>query len=682
MVQYVQTRRAASQFRDDMLSDQTASGEHGDDPVSAPFTDRLLGRRFLIEDVYPSVDGGRYPAKRIAGEPIEIWCDLFRDGHDVIAAALLWRKDGDSRWRREPLRHLENDRWHGLFIPSDPGRYSFVIEAWTDAFATWRHDFILKRDAGQNVEIEAQEGLQLLAQLEPAQKSFRELVLRATLACEQTGEAEALLAPELAAALSGCEPRADLTRSAPFPLVVDPPIARAGAWYEMIPRSQSPEPGRHGTFDDCIARLPELADLGFDVIYMTPIHPIGRINRKGKDNTLTPGPDDPGSPYAIGSAEGGHDAIHPQLGTLDDFRRFVAACRARNMEIALDFAIQCAPDHPWLKQHPEWFKWRPDGSIKYAENPPKKYQDIVNPDFYCEDRAALWAALRDIVLFWAGEGVRIFRVDNPHTKPLPFWEWMIREVQEKAPGTIFLSEAFTRPKVMRGLAKLGFSQSYTYFTWRTTKAELSAYLSEITQYPVREYFRPNFFTSTPDINPFHLQGGERWMFQSRVALAATLSGNYGVYNGYELLEHEPIPGREEYLHSEKYELKTRDWNKPGNIKDYIGRLNRLRRENPALLQTSHLRFLAVDDNEVIGYVKESVDFTNAVAVAVALTGQGPRQFWLHFGDLQIGPANARRPVTAVENLVTGERLNIEWGGVRLWIDPQNDPAILLRCHAT
>ena len=682
MVQYVQTRRAASQFRDDMLSDQTASGEHGDDPVSAPFTDRLLGRRFLIEDVYPSVDGGRYPAKRIAGEPIEIWCDLFRDGHDVIAAALLWRKDGDSRWRREPLRHLENDRWHGLFIPSDPGRYSFVIEAWTDAFATWRHDFILKRDAGQNVEIEAQEGLQLLAQLEPAQKSVRELVLRATLACEQTGEAEALLAPELAAALSGCEPRADLTRSAPFPLVVDPPIARAGAWYEMIPRSQSPEPGRHGTFDDCIARLPELADLGFDVIYMTPIHPIGRINRKGKDNTLTPGPDDPGSPYAIGSAEGGHDAIHPQLGTLDDFRRFVAACRARNMEIALDFAIQCAPDHPWLKQHPEWFKWRPDGSIKYAENPPKKYQDIVNPDFYCEDRAALWAALRDIVLFWAGEGVRIFRVDNPHTKPLPFWEWMIREVQEKAPGTIFLSEAFTRPKVMRGLAKLGFSQSYTYFTWRTTKAELSAYLSEITQYPVREYFRPNFFTSTPDINPFHLQGGERWMFQSRVALAATLSGNYGVYNGYELLEHEPIPGREEYLHSEKYELKTRDWNKPGNIKDYIGRLNRLRRENPALLQTSHLRFLAVDDNEVIGYVKESVDFTNAVAVAVALTGQGPRQFWLHFGDLQIGPANARRPVTAVENLVTGERLNIEWGGVRLWIDPQNDPAILLRCHAT
>jgi starch synthase (maltosyl-transferring) len=350
------------------------------------------------------------------------------------------------------------------------------------------------------------------------------------------------------------------------------------------------------------------------------------------------------------------------------------------MEVALDFAIQCSPDHPWLKQHPNWFKWRPDGSIKYAENPPKKYQDIVNPDFYCEDQAALWMALRDIVLFWASEGVRIFRVDNPHTKPLPFWEWMIGEVQAQAPGTIFLAEAFTRPKPMRALAKLGFSQSYTYFTWRTTKAELSSYLTEITQYPVREYFRPNFFVNTPDINPFHLQGGERWMFQSRVALAATLSGNYGIYSGFELLEHEPIPGREEYLDSEKYEIKQRDWNKPGNIKDYIGRLNRLRRENPALLQTANLRFVAVDDNEVIGYVKESVDHRNAVAVAVALSGQGPRQFWFHFGDLQVGPSNARRPVRAVENLVTGERHNIEWGGVRLWIDPQNDPALLMRCH--
>jgi starch synthase (maltosyl-transferring) len=649
--------------------------------VTAPPVGDLAGRRFMIEEVYPAVDAGHYPVKRVAGEAVDVWCDVFRDGHEVIRTALLWRKEGASEWRREPMRHHENDRWLGVFTPPEPGRYVYAIEAWTDAFGTWRRDFTLKRDAGQKVDIEAREGLQLLAELKPKSKRTKELILKATSACERTGEPEPLLDPDLAAALMDCEPRHDLTRSALFPLVADQSVARAGAWYEMIPRSQSPVPGRHGTFDDCLTRLPEIAELGFDVIYFTPIHPIGRVNRKGKNNSLTAGPDDPGSPYAIGAEEGGHDAIHPQLGTLDDFRRFVAACRARDMHVALDFAVQCSPDHPWLKEHPEWFKKRPDGTIKYAENPPKKYEDIVNPDFFCKDRAALWAALRDIILFWCEQGVTIFRVDNPHTKPLAFWEWMIAEVQARYTGTVFLSEAFTRPKVMRGLAKLGFTQSYTYFTWRTTKAELSAYLSEITQYPVREYFRPNFFVTTPDINPFHLQGGERWMFQSRVALAATLSGNYGVYNGYELLEHEPIPGKEEYINSEKYEIKTRDWNKPGNIKDYIGRLNRLRRENPALLQTSNLRFAAVDDGEVIGYVKESVDHTNAVAIAVALTGGGPRQFWFHFGDLHIGPLNARRPVTSVENLVTGERHMIEWGGVRLWIDPSTDPALLFRCYA-
>jgi starch synthase (maltosyl-transferring) len=649
--------------------------------VNAPPVNVLSGRRFMIEDVYPAVDAGRYPIKRVAGEIVDIWCDVFRDGHEVLAAALLWRREGEAEWRRAPLRFYENDRWHGAFTPPESGRYEYLIEAWTDTFGTWRRDFLLKRDAGQKVDVEAQEGLLLLAGLTPKAPATRDLLRKASAECERSGDAQPLLDPALAAALVDCEPRHDLTRSAAFPLVVDPPIARAGAWYEMIPRSQSATPGRHGTFDDCLARLPEIAALGFDVIYFTPIHPIGRANRKGKNNSLVAGPDDPGSPYAIGSQEGGHDAVHPQLGTLDDFRRFVAACRERDMEVALDFAIQCSPDHPWLKQHPEWFKRRPDGSIKYAENPPKKYEDIVNPDFFGPEGPELWAALRDIILFWCEQGVRIFRVDNPHTKPLSFWEWMIHEVQTRHPGTIFLSEAFTRPKLMRGLAKLGFSQSYTYFTWRTTKQELSSYLSEITQYPVREYFRPNFFVNTPDINPFHLQGGERWMFQSRVALAATLAGSYGIYNGYELLEHEPIPGKEEYLNSEKYEIKTRDWNKPGNIKAYIGRLNRLRRENPALLQTSNLRFVAVDDNEVIGYVKESADGGNAVAIAVALTGQGPRQFWFHFGDLQIGPADARRHVRAVENLVTGERHVIEWGGVRLWIDPQHDPALLFRCHA-
>jgi starch synthase (maltosyl-transferring) len=351
------------------------------------------------------------------------------------------------------------------------------------------------------------------------------------------------------------------------------------------------------------------------------------------------------------------------------------------MEVALDFAVQCSPDHPWIARHPQWFKRRADGSIQYAENPPKKYEDIVNPDFYAIGGQQLWPALRDVVLFWIEQGVRIFRVDNPHTKPFPFWEWLIRDIQAIHPGVIFLAEAFTRPKVMKALAKLGFTQSYTYFTWRTHKNELQAYLSEITGYPEREYFRPNFFVNTPDILPLHLQSGEPWIFKTRVALAATLSGNYGIYNGFELLEHEAIPGKEEYLNSEKYELKVRDWNKPGNIKSYIGQLNRLRKHNTALQQTGNLRFATVDDPEVIGFVKESVARDNAVAVAIALSKAGPRQFWFHLGDMEIGPDGARSRVGALENLVTGERIVTEWGGVRLRIDPAHDPALLFRCLA-
>ena len=630
--------------------------------------------------MYPSVDGGRFPVKRVAGEPIEVWADIFRDGHEVVATALLWRRDGELKWQRAPMRFVENDRWSGSFVAPEPGRFSYAVEAWTDTFATWRRDFMLKRAAGQDVGLEAQEGRALLEAVR-ARKEAKEIIAQARRGFDESGDAQLLLSEPLAAAMAEHQARPDITRSAVMPLVADRPLARSGAWYEMVPRSQGTVPGRHGTFQDSIARLPEIAGLGFDVIYLTPIHPIGHTNRKGRNNALQAGPDDPGSFYAIGSEHGGHDAVHPELGTLEDFRRFVAACRQHGMEVALDFATQCSPDHPWLKEHPDWFKRRPDGSVRYAENPPKRYEDIVNPDFYCADRAALWAAWRDIVLFWVDQGVRIFRVDNPHTKPLPFWEWLIREVQTRDPGAIFLAEAFTRPKIMKALGKLGFSQSYTYFTWRTAKPEIQAYLSEITRYPEREYYRPNFFTNTPDINPFHLHGGEPWMFKSRFALAAMLSSTYGIYNGYELLEHEPIPGKEEYLNSEKYELKVRDWNKPGNIKDYIGRLNRIRRANAALQQTADLRFVAVDDTEVIGFVKESVMHDNAVAVAITLSGLGPRTFWFHFGDLEIGPAGARRRVASVENLVTGERHAIEWGGVRLHIDPATDPAIVLRCHA-
>jgi len=489
-----------------------------------------------------------------------------------------------------------------------------------------------------------------------------------------------LLTPELHDAMAESQLPHDLTRSQPFPFVADRPRARNGAWYEMIPRSQGTIPGQHGTFKDCIARLADVGAMGFDVIYFTPIHPIGKTNRKGRNNAVTAADGDPGSPYAIGAAEGGHDAVHPELGTLEDFREFVAACQSLDMEVALDFAVQCSPDHPWLKQHPQWFRRRPDGSMRYAENPPKKYEDIVNPDFSSEDAGALWNALHDVVLFWIDQGVKIFRVDNPHTKPFRFWEWLIREVQLRHPDVIFLAEAFTRPKLMKGLAKLGFTQSYTYFTWRTQKWEIEQYLNELVRYPERDFYRPNFFVNTPDILPYHLQGGEPWMFKSRVALAATLSSSYGIYNGFELLEHEPIPGREEYLDSEKYQIKVRDWNKPGNIKPYIGDLNRIRRANTALQQTSNLRFIAIEDGNVTAFVKESVDQTNTVVVAIALS-RDAHEFWLHLGDVQVGTDGERRPVAAVENLITGERSPVEWGGIRLRIDPMHDPALLFRCLA-
>jgi starch synthase (maltosyl-transferring) len=644
--------------------------------VTLPTVGDLGRRRIVIEDVYPLVDAGRYPVKRIAGETVEVWADIFRDGHVVLAAELMWRPEDAVRWSRARMRLNQNDRWTASFTPPKPGRYVYAIEAWTDHFATWRRDFLAKRRAGLDVTVEQQEGWKLLETAAPQGKKAITAPVFGDL--DGAKQMEVLLAAATAEAAAKID-QSDLTRSALFCLTADRPLARAGAWYEMVPRSQGRVLGAHGTFADCIARLPEIKALGFDVLYFPPIHPIGHTNRKGRNNALKAEPGDPGSFYAIGSEVGGHDAIHPELGTLEDFRKLVAACADHGLEIALDFAVQCSPDHPWLKEHPDWFKYRPDGSIQYAENPPKKYEDIVNPDFYCADREGLWAALRDVILFWLDQGVRIFRVDNPHTKPFEFWEWLIHEVQSVDPGVIFLSEAFTRPKVMKALAKLGFTQSYTYFTWRTGKEELQAYLSEITGYPEREYFRPNFFTNTPDILPFHLQGGEPWMFKARLVLAATLSSNYGIYNGFELLEHEPIAGREEYLNSEKYELKVRDWDKPGNIKSYIGRINSLRRSNAALLQTGNLRFAQIDDGEVIGYVKESMNGDNAVAVAVALAKDGPRQFWFHFGDMQIGPPDKRRNVTAIENLITGERHTIEWGGVRLRIDQDHDPALLFRC---
>jgi starch synthase (maltosyl-transferring) len=635
---------------------------------------------FHIEDVYPSIDDGRFPVKRIAGERVEVWADIYRDGHDVIAAALVWRGELDREWRREPMTLHSNDRWGGSFVPEAPGRYVYAIEAWTDEFATWRHGFELKQKAGADLTLDAIEGAGLLTKAQATERAAAAVILQQCEDYLQTGDAAPLLSITLEHAMAESQVRPDLTRSQPFPFVADRPRARNGAWYEMVPRSQGTTPGQPGTFKDCIARLPDVAAMGFDVVYFTPIHPIGKTNRKGRNNAAKAAEGDPGSPYAIGGLEGGHDAIHPELGTLEDFRAFVAACKQHDMEVALDFAVQCSPDHPWLKTHPQWFKRRPDGSMRYAENPPKKYEDIVNPDFGSEDAGTLWNALRDVILFWIDQGVKIFRVDNPHTKPFPFWEWLIHQVQLHHPDVIFLAEAFTRPKLMKGLAKLGFTQSYTYFTWRTQRWELEQYLTELTRYPERDFYRPNFFVNTPDILPYHLQSGESWMFRSRVALAATLSSTYGIYNGFELLEHEPIPGREEYLDSEKYEIKTRDWDKPGNIKSYIGGLNRARRANAALQQTGNLRFLGIEDANVIGFVKESVDQTNTVAVAIALS-RDVHEFWMPLGDVQVDAGGERRQVAAVENLVTGERHPVEWGGIRLRIDPARDPALLFRCLA-
>ena len=635
---------------------------------------------FHIEDVYPLIDGGRFPVKRIVGEPVEVWADIYRDGHEVVAAALIWRREVDPIWRREPMTLHSNDRWSGSFVPDAPGRYVYAIESWTDEFATWRHGFELKQKAGADLSLEALEGASMLTKAQAGEPAETAVIVRQCEEFLQTGDAAPLLTAELKEAMAESQSRPDLTRSRLFPFVADRPRARNGAWYEMVPRSQGTMPGQHGTFKDCIVRLPDIAAMGFDVLYLTPVHPIGKTNRKGRNNAVTAAEGDPGSPYAIGAADGGHDAVHSELGTLEDFRALVAACKQHDMEVALDFAVQCSPDHPWIDAHPQWFKRRPDGSMRYAENPPKKYEDIVNPDFASEDAGALWNALRDVILFWIGQGVKIFRVDNPHTKPFPFWEWLIQQVQLRHPDVIFLAEAFTRPKLMKGLAKLGFTQSYTYFTWRTQRWELEQYLTELTSYPERDYYRPNFFVNTPDILPYHLQGGESWMFKSRVALAATLSSTYGICNGFELLEHEPIPGREEYLDSEKYEIKVRDWNGSGNIKPYISDLNRARRANPALQQTSNLRFLGIEDGNVIGFVKESVDRTNTVAVAIALT-RDAHQFWLPLGDVRVDAGGESRPVAAVENLITGERHPLEWGGIRLRIDPVRDPALLFRCLA-
>jgi starch synthase (maltosyl-transferring) len=588
---------------------------------------RALGQaikapRIAIERLMPSVDGGAFPVKRVVGQPIKVTADIFTDGHDVIMADLLWKAVDENNWTRVPFVPTGNDCWEATFTSNRIGRHLFTVEAWRDDYASLCREIEVKHTAGLDITLELTEAREYLEAVNGRAVPCATTALGKVIGTLQGEDVEAsvhaLTASGTVKAVAASAERAFRVQHAPLLLEVERPQAQFASWYELFPRSQSGDANRHGTFDDVIARLPEIREMGFDVLYFPPIHPIGKKNRKGRNNTLTPSPGDPGSPYAIGSDEGGHDAIHPQLGTLADFRRLVAAASENGLEVALDFAIQCSPDHPWLKDHPDWFKWRPDGSIKYAENPPKKYQDIVNVDFYGQDAPGLWAALRDIVLYWAEEGVRIFRVDNPHTKPLPFWQWMIADVRARHPDIIFLSEAFTRPKMMYRLAKVGFSQSYTYFTWRNTKKELTDYLVELSTTEVKEFFRPNFFVNTPDINPYFLQTSERPAFLIRAALATTLSGLWGVYSGFEVCEGAALPGREEYLDSEKYEIRVRDQNAPVNIVAEITKLNQLRRENPPLQTHLGVTFYNAFNEQILLFGKRLPGGEDMILVAVSL----------------------------------------------------------------
>jgi starch synthase (maltosyl-transferring) len=625
----------------------------------------------VIQAVTPSVGCGRWPVKRDQGEVLEVGADIVVDGHVILAARVLYRGAGEGGWQSASMVAEGNDRWSGRVPLTLPGRLYFTVEAWIDAYETWRADLVAKRQAEQPVTLELSEGRHLVqAALTRIEGEDRERL-------EQALQADAV---DSALVRSVMARWPDFSRSVRAEgvgeVVIDRPIARFGAWYGMTARSQGDRPGRSATFRDCERRLPEIARMGFDVVYLLPIHPIGRVHRKGPDNALVAGPDDPGSPYAIGSVEGGHAAIHPGLGTLEDFRHFVAAVQRHGMEVALDFAIQCAPDHPWVQEHPQWFVWRPDGSLRYAENPPKKYQDIVNLDFHGPAAAELWRELRAVVLFWVAEGVRIFRVDNPHTKPLPFWEWLIRSVRDAHPDVVFLSEAFTRPKLMMALAKVGFSQSYTYFTWRNFKAEIQTYLGELTSGEAREVLRPNFWPATPDILPVYLQTGGRAAFRIRLILAATLSPAYGIPNGYELCEAEAVPGHEEYLHSEKYQYKVWDWNRAGHIKDDITRINAIRRDNPALHDFANLRFLEAEDDAVLFYSKMTADRSNMILVVVTLDPFDAHDVVLHFPLAAMGVPPGE--TFDVEELLSGRRHL--WRGAchHVHLDPQVNPAAVFR----
>lgn len=637
----------------------------------------------VIEDLQPLIDGGRFPVKRVMGEDLTVEADVFKDGHDVVAANLKWRRLGETRWHETSMKHLGNDRWRGICSLHENATYEYTVEAWTDTFRGWQQEFVAKFEADiQDLQVEILEGAALLeaaagraAKIEDAAR-LGELAEKMRLS--KNADVNAIAASgELEVLMATYAEHAGATQYAPPPrVVVDRPGARTAAWYEFFPRSAEGRGDRGSTFRDCLPRVDYAKAMGFDVIYFPPIHPIGQTNRKGRNNSVTSEPDEPGVPYAIGSEAGGHKAIEPALGTLEDFEWLESEIRNRGMEVALDFAINCSPDHPYVREHPEWFYKRPDGTIKYAENPPKKYEDIFPLNFRCPNWPELWEEMKSIILFWADRGVRIFRVDNPHTKPVPFWEYLISGVREKYPDVIFLAEAFTRPKMMKVLGKAGFTQSYTYFTWRTYKPELIEYFTELTQTEMREYFRGNLWTNTPDILPPFLQSGGRPAFIIRSILAATLSSLYGIYSGFELCENAALPGREEYLDSEKYQWKERDWDAPGNIKDWITRLNRIRRENRALQFYDNLQFFDSDNDAILFYGKMTPARDNIILVVINLDPFRAQTSYVYvpfetFGAMETDAYQVHDLLSDARYIWHGRRNYVE-------LDPQKQPAHIFR----
>ena len=634
----------------------------------------------IIEHVSPELASSPYPIKREVGDRLNVTADIFKEGHDLIGAVLRYKPASKTRWLEVPMHHIDNDQWGGSFDLTQNTRYQYTIGAYIRTFDSWREELTKKHGVVKDLKSELLEGLALVQAAAKRAKGkdktqLEKWIARWTGATDQESRISIALDEESGALTGRCEERHGWTQyHRILEVIVDRVRARYGAWYEIFPRSQGTIPGKGTTFRECEARLPYIRDMGFDVLYLTPIHPIGKTNRKGPNNSLTCGPKDPGSPYAIGSEDGGYDAIEPSLGTLEDFDHFQKAVREHGLELALDFAINASPDHPYVREHPEWFKQRPDGTIKYAENPPKKYEDIYALDFNCKDWRGIWEELKRIILFWADRGVKIFRVDNPHTKPVHFWGWLIDEVQAQHPDTIFLSEAFTRPKMMRALAKAGYTQSYTYFTWRNSKQEMTEYLTELTQTEMKEYFRPNFFTNTPDILPEILQKGGRPAFKFRVVLAATLSPSYGIYSSFELCENRALPDREEYLDSEKYEIKAWDWDRPGNIRDYITRINHIRRDNPALHDFENLRFYHADNDHIIYYGKASFDKQNIILVAVNMDPFNAQEATLHIPIHEFGISGGDK--YQLEDLLTDTRHDMQGDNFFIRLDPKVEPAVI------